>query len=156
MMPKSLKENMSNTGQCWISGLHYYITIVQCAQNGKMVNLGRKWKGPKTCKKRLYNHIRVIVYKKWLEKTSSLRNDRILREVKGGHSAKVIVRQNGQSRSEIKKAKNHSTTILQLFYTKDEWKKHPTIEKWQDHERCEKWSFYKDYSKEKWSVWVGN
>ena len=46
----------------------------------------------------------------------SSRNDKILRGVKGGHFAKVIVRQNGQSGSEIKKEKktlyNHITIIL--------------------------------------------
>ena len=36
-MPKSLKENMSNTGQCLISGLHNYQNCSVCAkwQNGE-------------------------------------------------------------------------------------------------------------------------
>ena len=34
----------------------------------KIATLGQKWKMPKTCEKRFYNHIRVVVCKKRLQK----------------------------------------------------------------------------------------
>ena len=39
----------------------------------KMVSLGQKLKMPKRCEKRLYEHIRVVVCKKPLQKTPNIR-----------------------------------------------------------------------------------
>ena len=42
----------------------------------KIASLGQKLKMSKTCEKRLYNHIRVVVCKKRLEKTPNIRKMR--------------------------------------------------------------------------------
>ena len=42
----------------------------------KMVSLGQKVKRPKTCEKRLYKHVRVVLRKKPLEKTPNIRETR--------------------------------------------------------------------------------
>ena len=42
----------------------------------KIATLGQKLKMPKTCEKRFYNHIRVVVCKKRLEKTPNIRKMR--------------------------------------------------------------------------------
>ena len=42
----------------------------------KIAGLGQKVKMPKTCEKRFYNHIRVVVCKKRLEKTPNIRKMR--------------------------------------------------------------------------------
>ena len=39
----------------------------------KMVSLAQKLKMPKTCKKRLYDYIKVVVCKKPLQKTTNIR-----------------------------------------------------------------------------------
>ena len=43
---------------------------------GKMVSLGQKLKFRKTCEKRFFNHIRVVLCKKPLEKTPNIRQMR--------------------------------------------------------------------------------
>ena len=53
-----------------------------------MVSLGQKLKMPKTCEKRFYKNVRVVLCKKALEKTTKYsRNETIL---KIGHLAKAI------------------------------------------------------------------
>ena len=42
----------------------------------KMVSLGQKLKMPKKCEKRLYEHIRVVVCKKQLQKTPNIQKMR--------------------------------------------------------------------------------
>ena len=39
----------------------------------KILTLGKKIKLPKTCLKRVYKQIRVVLCKKWLQKTASIR-----------------------------------------------------------------------------------
>ena len=107
--------------------LYHNGSVCAKGQNGEF---GSEMKRAKNIQKTtLQPHSSYCIQKAARKNIQSSRNDKILRGVKGGHFARVIVRQNGQSGSEIKKAKNHSPTILQLFYTKDDWKKHPTIEK---------------------------
>ena len=58
----------------------------------KMVSLGQKLKFSKTCQKRLYNHIRVVLCKKTARKnTQYSRNGNFIKIVKIGHRAKAIV-----------------------------------------------------------------
>ena len=100
----------------------------------KMVSLGQKFKWSKTCQKRFYKHVRVVLCKKPMEKTpNTSRNETIL---KIGHLAKAIdfakwsvwvKNSNGQ-----KRAKNDSTSTLELFCAKNRCKKHQIFEKW-DH-----------------------
>ena len=42
----------------------------------KMVSLGQKFKRPKTCEKRFWKHVRVVLCKRLLEKTPSIREMR--------------------------------------------------------------------------------
>ena len=42
----------------------------------KLLSLGQKVKLPKTCQKRFYKHIQVVVRKKRLEKTANIRKMR--------------------------------------------------------------------------------
>ena len=42
----------------------------------KILSLGQKIKLPKTCQKRFYKHIRVVLCKKWLEETAIIRKRR--------------------------------------------------------------------------------
>ena len=53
--------------------------------------MGQKVKLPKTCEKRLYKHIRVVVCKKGLEKTVNIQKiNSVLKMAKNGHQAKAI------------------------------------------------------------------
>ena len=98
----------------------------------KVVSLGQKLKRPKTCEKRFYKHVRVVLCKKTAGKnTKYSRNETIL---KIGHLAKAIdfakwwvlvKNSNGQ-----KRAKNDSTITLELFFAKNRCKKHQIFEKW--------------------------
>ena len=99
-----------------------------------MVSLAQKLKWPKTCEKRFYKHVRVVLCKKPPQKnTKYWRNETIL---KIGHLAKAIdyaklwglvKNSNGQ-----KRAINDSTITLELFFAKKRLKKHQIFEKW-DH-----------------------
>ena len=97
----------------------------------KMVSLGEKLKWLKTCQKRFYKHVRVVLCKKTAAKnTKYSRNETIL---KIGHLAKAIdlpkwsvwvKTSNGK-----KRAKNDSTSTLELFCAKNRCKKHQILEK---------------------------
>ena len=57
----------------------------------KMVSLGQKLKMPKRCEKRFYDHIRVVLCKKPLQKTPNIgRNESILKMAKIGQYAWAI------------------------------------------------------------------
>ena len=57
----------------------------------KMVNLGVQIQLPKTCEKRLYNHVRVVLCKKKnIQDTLNLKNNTILKIGKIGVEAKAI------------------------------------------------------------------
>ena len=47
--------------------------LFMCSWLCKMVNLGQKLKWPKTCEKRFYKHVSVVLCKKPLEKTPNIR-----------------------------------------------------------------------------------
>ena len=55
-----------------------------------MVSLGKKLKFRKTCEKRFFNHIRVVLREKPLEKTPNIREMR--RFLKVGHRAKALAK----------------------------------------------------------------
>ena len=56
-----------------------------------MVGLGPKLKMPKTCDKRLYKHITLVLCKKRLQKTANIRKMRPFSKIgKNGHNAKAI------------------------------------------------------------------
>ena len=56
-----------------------------------MVTFGQKLKVPKTCDKTLYKHIRLVLFKKRLQKAANIAlNETILKIGKNGHYAKAI------------------------------------------------------------------
>ena len=84
----------------------------------KMVNLGQKLKFKQTCEDRFFNHIRVVLCKKPLEKTPNIREMR--RFWKWAIMHWLYPFQNGQFGSKInikkKHGKNVSLIILELFF----------------------------------------
>ena len=111
----------------------------------KMVSLAQKLKWPKTCQKRCYKHVRVVLCKKPLQKTPNIRDMRPF--WKSALFAKAIdfakwsvwVRtSNGQ-----KRAKNDSTRTLDLFCAKNCLKKHQIFEKWDHFENRPSWKNYR-------------
>ena len=99
-----------------------------------MVSLAQKLKWPKTCEKRFYKHVRVVHCKKTAGKNTIYSRNKTI--VKIGHLAKAIdfarwsawlKNSNGQ-----KRAKEDSTSTLELFCAKNRCKKHQIFEKW-DH-----------------------
>ena len=77
----------------------------------KMVSLAQKFKWPKTCEKRFYKHVRVVLCEKPLEKTPNIG------EIRPFWKSAILQRlqtlQNGQFGSKIQMAKNVRKTILQ-------------------------------------------
>ena len=72
----------------------------------KMVSFGQKLKLRKSCEKRFFNHIRVVLCKKPLEKTPNIRKMRLF------WKSVIVPWQNGQFGSKIKIKKNMRKTIL--------------------------------------------
>ena len=98
----------------------------------KMVSLGQKFKGPKTCEKPFYKHVRVVLCKKTAAKnTKYWTNETIL---KISHLPKAIDFAKWsvwvKTSNLQKRAKNDSTSTLELFCAKHRWKKHQIFEKW--------------------------
>ena len=77
----------------------------------KMVSLGQKDKRPKTCEKRFYKHVTVVVCKKPLEKTPNIREMRPF--WKSPIFQRLYTLQDGQFGSKIQMARNVRNTILQ-------------------------------------------
>ena len=110
-----------------------------------MVSLAQKFKWLKTCEKRLYKRVRVVLCKKTAGKnTKYSRNETIW---KIGHLAKArdfakwsvwVKNSKGQTRS-----KNDSTSTLELFCAKNRLKKHQIFEKWDHLENRPSWKGYR-------------
>ena len=103
----------------------------------KIATLAQKLKMPKTCEKRFYNHVRVVVCKKRLQKTPNIRKKSILKIAKIGLEAKAI--------DFAKHVKNDSTITLELLYAKNGSKKHLIFEKWEHFENSQNWPRGKGY-----------
>ena len=122
-----------------------------------MVSLSQKLKMPKTCEKRFYKNITVVLCKKPLEKTPNIpRNEMIL---KIAYLAKAIAHAKAIAFAKWsvwvknlkcqKHAKNNSTRTLELFCAKNGSKKHQIFEKWDDFENrpfCKGYNPFKGYS----------
>ena len=78
-----------------------------------MVILGQKLKMQKTCEKRIYKTIRVVLCKKPLECLRNMTILKIAHLAKGRANAKAIAFQKRQFESKIKNAKNMGHAILQ-------------------------------------------
>ena len=111
---------------------------------GKMVSLAQKFKWQKTCEKRLWKHVTVVLCKKTAGKNTKYSRNEIILKI--GHLAKAIdfakcsvwVRNSNAQ----KPGKNDSTSTLELFCAKNRCKKHQIFEKW-DH--FENWPSCKGY-----------
>ena len=124
----------------------------------KMVSLAQKFKWPRTCEKRFYKHVRVVLWEKNRRKNTKYSRNEIILKI--GHLAKGIdfatwwvwlKNSNGQ-----KCVKKDSTRTLELFIAKNRWKKHHIFEKWDHFENrasCKGYRLYKMISfgqKVKW------
>ena len=76
-----------------------------------MVSLGQKLKFTKTCEKRFFNHIRVVLCKKPLEKTPNI--GKMRRFSKSAIVQRLQTWKNSQFASKIKMIKNIRKTFLQ-------------------------------------------
>ena len=103
---------------------------------GKMVSLGQNFKWPKTCEKRFYKHVRVVLCKKPLEKRNKYSRNETILKILQDHLGKAIDFAKGSVWVKIsngqKRVKKDSTSTLELFCAKNRWKKHQIFEKW-DH-----------------------
>ena len=120
-----------------------------------MVSLGEKLKWPKPWAKRFYKHVRVVLCKNRCKKRQNIGEIRpflksaILQRVQTLQKWSVWVENsNGE-----KRAKNDSTSTLELFCAKNRWKKHQIFQKW-DH--FENRPSCKGYRLAKWSAWLKN
>ena len=77
-----------------------------------MVSLGEKLKMPKTCDKRLYKHIRLVLCKKRLQKAANIWEMRPFWKL-----AKMATLQSGQFGSKIKIAKSMRKTAVKAHYS---------------------------------------
>ena len=89
----------------------------------KMLTLGQKLKMPKRCKKRLYQYIRVVWFKKRFQKSINIRKMRAFWEwpkmatMKKGYSPCKMVSLSQKLKCQ-KGAKNDCTSTLELFGAK--------------------------------------
>ena len=107
----------------------------------KMVSLAQKFKWPKTCEKRFYKHVRVVlckkarkkphVFEKWdhFENRPSCKGYRLCKMVS---LAQKLKWPKTCEKRFWPKAKNGSGSTLQLFCAKNRCKKHQIFVKW-DH-----------------------
>ena len=116
----------------------------------KILTSGQKLKLPKTWQKSLYKHIRVVLCKKWLQKTANIwEMGAFWKWPKMGTLQRLQPMQNNHFGSKIKNAKkgakNDSTTTLELLCSKNLSKKQLVLEKWSHFENGRKWPQYKGY-----------
>ena len=121
----------------------------------KMVSLGQKLKIRKRCEKRFYDHIKLVVCKKPLQKPPNIRKITALRR---WLKLATMPMQNGQFGSKNKKwqkgAKNDCATTLNLLCAKNRSKKNLIFEKLQHFENGENCPYGWAIAHAKWSVWV--
>ena len=111
----------------------------------KMVSLGQNFKWPKTCEKRFYKQVRIVLLEKTAAKNTKYSSNETILKI--GHLAKAIdfakwsvwvKNSNGQ-----KPAKNVFTSTWELFWGKNPWKKHKIFEKWDHFENRPLWKGYR-------------
>ena len=85
---------------------------------GKMVSLAQKLKMPKTCDKRLYKHIRLVLCKKRLQKAANIWEMRpFWKLAKTATMQRLWPLQSIQFGSKIKIAKNMRKTAVEAHYS---------------------------------------
>ena len=124
----------------------------------KMVSLSlaQKLKWPKTCEKRFWKHVTVVLCKKPLQKTPNIREiqqfSNLAKAIDFSKWSVWLKNSNGQ-----KRGKNDSASKLELFCAKNRLKKHQLFEKWDHFENrpsCEGYRLWKMVSfsqKFKWA-----
>ena len=103
----------------------------------KIVSLGQRLKFKRTSQKRLFNHIRVVLCKKPLEKTPNIREMRPFRKTPIMQRLYPLQNSHFASKIKIKKkhAKNDSLIILDFFSANNRLRKHQILEKWVNFEK---------------------
>ena len=125
-----------------------------------MVSLAQKLKMPKTCDKRLYKQIRLVLCKKRLQKAASIWEMRPFWKLAEMATMQMPL-QSGQFGSKIKIAKNMRKEAVEAYYScfmqkKKGSKKKPMFEKWDHFENCKNDHNAKAIAFAKWSVWLKN
>ena len=127
----------------------------------KMVSFRQKIKLPKTCGKRLYKYITVVLCKKRMEETANNEEMRRFWKLEKWPLCKgkmvsafakwsvFVKKKNCQ-----KDAESASTSTLQLFSAEKGWKKQAIFEKWDDFENWKNGHCGKAIAFAKWSVFV--
>ena len=117
----------------------------------KMVTLGQKLKMLKRCEKSLCDYIRLVVWKKPLQKTPNIRKMRDfskLLKLATMHGLQPM--QNGQFGSKIKNARKVRKKLVRPLNSscvqKNCSKKHLIFEKWEHFENCQNWPPCMNYS----------
>ena len=83
-----------------------------------MVSLGQKLKMAKTCDKRLYKHIRLVLCKKRLQKAANIWEIRpFWKLAKMATMQRLLPLQSGQCGSKIKIAKSMRKTAVEAHYS---------------------------------------
>ena len=106
---------------------------------------------PKTGDTRLYKHIRLVLWKKRLQKTGNIWEMRpFWKLAKTATMQRLWPLQSGQFGSKIKIPKKHvkngCRSTFQLYYAKNGPKKQLIFEKWDHFENWQKWPLCKGYS----------
>ena len=128
----------------------------------RKVSFSPKLKMPKTSDKRLYKQIRIVLWKKRLQKAANIWEMRpFWKLAKMATMQRLQPLQSGQFGSKIKYAKNMikklSTSTLDLFYAKNGSKKQLIFEKWDHFENWQKCpQCIRHIAFAEWSVWVKN
>ena len=127
----------------------------------RMVSFAQKLKMPKSCQKRLYDHIRVVVCKKIskthqiFEKRDYFGNGQNWPRHKGYSLCKMVSL--AQKLKMPKRCQNrlydHVTVVV---CKKTALKKHLIFEKWEHFENGQNWPRRRGFSLCKWSVWFKN
>ena len=126
-----------------------------------MVSLAQKLKMPKTCDKRLYKHIRLVLCKKRLQKTGNIWEMRpFWKLAKMATMQWLWLLQSGQFGSKIKIAKSMRKTAVEGHYSCIMQKTAPKNKESSKNETILRIGKNGHYAKAiafaKWSVWVKN
>ena len=117
----------------------------------KMVSLGQKLKMPKRCEKRFYDHIKVVVCKKPLQKNLIFEKWEHFENGQNwpckcmGYSPCKMVSL-GQKLKMPKRCEKRFLTTLKLMCAKNRSKKHLIFEKWEHFENGQNWPQCMGYS----------
>ena len=111
----------------------------------KMLSFGKKLKIPKRCEKRLYDHIRVVVCKKPLQKTLNIRKmTAFLKMAKIGQDACKVLSL-GQKLKMQKRCEKQLYDHIRVVVCKKPLQKYLIFKKWQHFESSKNWPSFMGY-----------